>query len=183
MNTTIKNIIKKSIAGDSKSQRALYDMHRTRWYMISMRYGKNKMQAEDILQEGLIRIYNDLRQYDDSKSNFATWSSKVLIHAALRYLKKSSWADNMSDIDLAINHVDESDEIIERISSQELTRMIQQLPLGYRLVFNLYAIEGFTHREISSQLGISEGTSKSQLHKARKMLQGVLESQLKISRS
>jgi len=183
LNIRIEDIIKQSQRGDEKAQRELYDRFRTRWFMISMRYGKNKMQAEDIFQEGLIRIYNDLHQYKPQKGAFASWSSRVLVNAALRYLQKSNWVNTLSDLDQAIHYHEESDMVLDQIATKELTHMIQQLPIGYRLVFNMYALEGYTHKEIAENLGISEGTSKSQLYKARKQLQYKLESQLKITRT
>ncbi len=182
MDKNLVHIISKSVKGEEKAQRHLYELHRTRWFMISMRYGKNKMEAEDIFQEGLIRIYKDLHQYNVKKAKFITWSSRVLINAALRYLQKNSWMMTISDLDPVMNTADENDMILDRISTQELTQMIQKLPIGYRLVFNLFAIEGYAHKEIANKLGITEGTSKSQLSKARKQLKKILESQLKITR-
>lgn len=179
---TSSHIIKKCIKGDRIAQRKLYETHRTRWFMISMRYGKSKMQAEDIFQEGLIQIFSNLKKYNADRGNFSVWSSRVLVNAALKFLQKSSWIDTLSDIDLALNHVDDQPVILDQMSAKELTEMIQTLPIGYRLVFNLYAIEGYTHKEIARELGISEGTSKSQLFKARRQLRVLLESQLKISR-
>jgi len=92
-------IIHNSSKGDQKSQRALYEMYRTRWYMLALRYGKNKQQAEDIFQEGLIQIYKDLHQYNAKKSEFSTWSSRVLVHAATRYLKKYNWMNSFQELE------------------------------------------------------------------------------------
>ena len=178
----LKHIIKASINGDEKAQRALYENYRTRWYMLSMRYGKNKMQGEDIFQEGMIQIYNDLNQYDSTKSGFSTWSSRIIVHTALRYLKKHNWANSFSNIEETYDIVDDNDSVFGQIAIKEMTLMLQKLPLGYRLVFNLYAIEGYSHKEIASQLSITVGTSKSQLSKARKQLRHVLESQLNVSK-
>lgn len=148
--------------------------------MLCMRYGKSKEQADDIFQEGLIKVYRDLYQYDSARSAFKTWSARVMVHAALRYLKKYTWADTFN-IDEANNYESKDDTIYESLAARELTMLVQQLPVGYRLVFNMFAIEGYSHKEIAQQLGISEGTSKSQLSKARKYLKTKLESQLKIS--
>lgn len=160
------------------AQRKLYELHQRRWFMTSLRYGKNKMQAEDIMQEGLINIYKNLRKYDESRASFSTWSTTVLINAALNYLKKNIWSDNMSDMDQALDTSDKSETIYNKLSAKELTALIQTLPTGYRVIFNLYNIEGYNHREISEKLGISQGTSKSQLSKARRELRYKLESQL-----
>ncbi len=164
--------------GDASAQRALYEEYRTRWYMTSLRYGKNKMEAEDIFQEALINIFNRLESYDHNKGAFTTWSTRVIINSAMTYLKKNSWANSMSGLENSYTVETEVVDIYDQLSAKELTLLVQKLPLGYRLVFNMYAIEGFTHKEIADQLEISVGTSKSQLFKARRELQKTLESQL-----
>ena len=146
-----------------------------------MRYGKSKEQADDIFQEGLIKVYKDLYQFDSNRSAFKTWSSRVMVHAALRYLKKYTWVDTLTLQDEACQYEVQDESIYSSLAAKELTKVVQQLPIGYRLVFNMFAIEGFSHKEISLELGISEGTSKSQLSKARKYLRTKLESQLKIT--
>lgn len=174
----LDNIIKSCIRGDEKSQRELYLAYRTKWYMMAMRYGKNKQQADDIFQEGLIQIFKSLHLFDEQKGNFSTWSTRILVYAALKFLKKYDWVDSSQSISEVLNYEDNQETIFEKLAAKELTIMIQQLPVGYRLVFNLYAIEGYSHKEIAKKLGISEGTSKSQLYKARKQLQTKLEKHL-----
>lgn len=177
----IQNIISQSSKGDLKSQKELYELNKVRWYMTAMRYGKNKMQAEDILQEGMIAIFKNLKLYDHQKSAFTTWSNRVLINAGLRYLKKNNWTNTFENID-DLHHIQNHGETIyDELSAKELTAIIQKLPLGYRIVFNMFAIEGYTHREIAQELGITEGTSKSQLSKARRTLRAHLEKQLTTS--
>lgn len=167
--------IEQSIKGEEAAQRALYLHYRAKWYMLCLRYGKNKQEADDILQEGLIRIYRDMHQFDQQRSSFETWTSRVLSHAALRYLKKNSWHNMLTNIEDVQELPDTNEAVYDELAAKELTLLIQQLPTGYRLVFNLYVLEGYTHREIAEQLGISEGTSKSQLSKAKKMLRAKLE--------
>ena len=164
--------------GDALAQRQLYDMHRTRWFMLCLRYGKSKSEAEDILQEGLIRIFKDLHQYDERRSQFSTWSNRLIVHAALHFLKKNQWHKSLLDIDDVHMDNHNSDEIYSKIAAKELTHLIQGLPIGYRLVFNMYVIEGYTHKEIAKELGIKEGTSKSQLFKAKRELRSKLDLQL-----
>ncbi len=171
------NIIKKCIAGDKSAQRTLYDSYKKSWFMIGLRYGKNKMEAEDIFQDGVIEIFNSLRNYDQSRSKFITWSSRIVVFKAIAYLKKNSWQNLMLGLD-HVEQVETGETAIEMLSNKELTKLISQLPIGYRVVFNMYAIEGMSHKEIAHELKISEGTSKSQLFKARKMLKTQIESQL-----
>lgn len=139
------------------------------------------MQADDIFQEGLIQIFNSLKQFDESRGLFSTWSSRVMVNAALRYLKKYSWINSMGDLGDELERESDCESVMEHLAAKELTQMIQLLPVGYRMVFNMFAVEGYSHKEIAKELGISEGTSKSQLSKARRELRKQLESQLKIS--
>jgi RNA polymerase sigma-70 factor (ECF subfamily) len=175
------DIIKKSIEGDASAQRKLYEQHRVQWFMICLRYAMHKMQAEDIFQEGLIQIYRDMHQFDPQKSQFITWSSKLIVHTALRFIKKDHWKNSFQNLDDYHHLEDDQENIYDKLTAKELTLMIQQLPTGYRLVLNTYSLEGFKHHEIANLLEISEGTSKSQLSKARKYLKKLLEQQFKIS--
>lgn len=87
----LRLLIKQSIKGEEDAQRALYLKYRVKWYMQCLRYGKNKQEADDILQEGLIRIFKDLHQFDEERASFQTWTARLISHAALRYLKRNSW--------------------------------------------------------------------------------------------
>ena len=175
----IDSLIKNCIRGDAKAQDALYKQYRSRWYMLSMRYARNKDEANDLFQEGLIQIFKDLKQFNSKKSQFSTWSSRVLVHAILKFLKRTNWQHSFKDIETVIpNNIETNEKIHEILGAKELMLMIETLPLGYKLVFNMYAIEGFSHKEIAKKLDISIGTSKSQLFKARKVLQKKLEQNL-----
>lgn len=174
----LQDIIQECIRGDEGSQRKLYEAYRVKWYMTAMRYGKSKEQSDDIFQEGLIQIYRDLHQFDSNKSLFGTWSNRVLINCALRFLKKYVWKDSLVEQEESMQIEDKQESIYQKLSAKEITLLIQNLPIGYRLVFNMYVIEGFKHNEIAKLLDISEGTSKSQLFKARKLLRKKIESQL-----
>lgn len=143
--------------------------------MICLRYAHNKDEAQDMLQEGLINVFNNLKQYDASKASFAVWSNKVLVNAALQQLrkwKKLNFDDEISDYE---NKLSNNEDVFAQIGAKELTKMVQSLPEGYRVVFNLYVVEGYMHREIAEILSISENTSKTQLLKAKKMLRNQLE--------
>jgi len=163
-------LIKQILRGNSKAQRALYQKYEQRWGRLCLRYGRNRTEAEDILQEGLMAVFKDLKQFDGKRASFNTWSNRVLVNAALRYLKKNHWQQSFEDLDVAANNLDVSESILEHITAKELTALIQQLPSGYRVVFNMYAIEGYSHKEIANHLGITASASRSQLTKARKLL-------------
>lgn len=94
----LKSLISDSIEGKAKAQRQLYLSYRVKWYMVALRYGNNKTEADDILQEGLIQIFNSLHQFNQKKSQFITWSSRVIAHAALKFLKRNSWYKMVTSI-------------------------------------------------------------------------------------
>jgi RNA polymerase sigma-70 factor (ECF subfamily) len=168
-------IIKKCLKGNAHAQRMLYDDHKVKWFMICLRYAQNRAEAEDMLQEGLIMIFKNLKQYDPDKASFSTWSNKVIVNAALQYLRKWKKLNFNRDIEDYEDILSYKESVFETLGAKELTSLVQQLPDGYRIVFNLYAIEGYKHKEIAEKLSISESTSKTQLLKAKKMLRTQLE--------
>lgn len=170
-NRDISKTIKRTIKGDAVAQRSLYDTYRVRWFMICLRYMSDKHDAEDAMQNGLVQVFMKLSQFDIKKGSFSAWSSKVMVNECLMQLRKKNSTAYTSNIETAYDHYDESESAEDMLSTEELMNLVRKLPSGYRTVFNLYAIEGFTHHEISEKLNISVGTSKSQLFKARKMLQ------------
>jgi RNA polymerase sigma factor (sigma-70 family) len=170
-----KRTIKKCLKNNALAQRELYEEHKVKWFMICLRYAHNKDEAQDMLQEGLINVFNNLKQFDSSKGNFSVWSNKVIVNAALQQLrkcKKLNFDESITDYE---NKLSNNEEVLAQIGAKELTKMVQSLPEGYRVVFNLYVVEGYMHREIGEILGISENTSKTQLLKAKRMLRNQLE--------
>ena len=143
--------------------------------MICLRYAHDKSEAEDMLQEGLISVFKDIRQYDPEKASFAAWSNKVMVNAALQYLRKWKRLKFNQDIERFDNQLIQNEDVYEKIGAKELNAMVQKLPDGYRTVFTLYVMEGYKHREIAEILSISENTSKTQLLKAKNMLRDQLE--------
>ena len=139
-----------------------------------MRYAKSKDEAEDTLQLGMIRIFQSINSYSGSGS-FEGWMKRIIINIAVDNFRKNSKHYHHRDIDDFKVHSDIVTELPNNIEVKEILNTIQQLPDGYRMVFNLYAIEGYTHKEISIKLGISESTSKTQLLKARISLRKKLQ--------
>jgi RNA polymerase sigma-70 factor (ECF subfamily) len=169
------SIIKKCIRNNARAQRALYDMHSVKWFMICLRYAHNKAEAEDMLQEGLISVFKSLKQYDSNKATFSAWSNKVMVNASLQHLRKWNKFNFNEALDDYENQVTTNENVFDPLGVKELTTLVQNLPDGYRIVFNLYVMEGYKHKEIAEMLSISENTSKSQLLKAKKMLRNQLE--------
>jgi len=171
-------IIKKCLRNSAQAQRVLYEKYKVKWFMICLRYAHNKPEAEDMLQEGLISIFKDLKQFDPVKAAFSAWSNKVMMNAALQHLRKWKKLNFNQNVDDYENELFSSEDVFDHLGAKELTRFVQELPDGYRVVFNLYVIEGYKHKEIADILSISENTSKTQLLKAKKMLRKRLETVL-----
>lgn len=162
--------------GDSRFQRLFFDRYYSSMYAICVRFAQNDDEAKDILQEGFIKAFEGLHKFK-GESSLATWLSKIMVNQAINYLKKknkslfSSLPENESEIAYS---EEETTWMLDAVSPEEALELLQQLPDGYRTVVNLYALEGLNHKQISQQLGISEGTSKSQLSKARVLLKKFL---------
>lgn len=157
--------------GNQPAATQLYEQQKSYWFRICLRYAKNRDEAQDVFQDGVTKIFEKINTFQATKGSFNAWSNKVLIHEVLRSLKKHQWQNSFSSVEGYENEAYEHDFAIERISAKELTEVIQALPLGYRIVFNMYEIEGYSHKEIAEALNISTGTSKSQLSRAKKVLQ------------
>lgn len=167
--------IKKAKKGNQAAIKQLYDCYEVYWFRICLRYGRNRVEAQDIFQESVIHVFKVLNKFDEKRGLFKSWSSKVVVNVALKYLKKNQWEQSFDDLSIVKNQVDETENALGKITAKELIAIIQQLPTGYRVVFNMHEIEGFSHKEIAKILNISIGTSKSQLSKAKKKLQEKLK--------
>lgn len=151
-------------------QRALYNKYKIPLFMLCLKYSRGKEEAEDMLQEGFISIYRDLTQYDVNKGTLLPWLRKVMLNAALQYIRKHRVLFHVVDLaEVSVKHKS-NDDVFAKMGAKELIQMIQGLPTGYRVIFSLYVLEGYKHKEIAKMLEISVNTSKSQLHKAKAML-------------
>lgn len=169
------------LQGDSGAQRKLYSLYNRSLYMICLRYGRDVQEAQDMLQEGFIKVFTDLYQYDASRGALYTWMRRVVINSSLQYLrrnKKIEW-ETVSMDDMGHQDMDEFTELHEN-KTKKILNLLRQLPEGYRVVFNLYVMEGYTHPEIAEWLGITVGTSKSQLSKAKSLLRKWMFSEVEL---
>lgn len=135
-----------------------------------MRYVKSKPQAEDLLQDSFIKIYKDLHQFDENKGSFNNWSKRITINICLQYLRKNNVLKDFENIVDISHQLKIEPTAIEDLNLKDLTLLILKLPKGYRTIFNMYVIDGYTHKEIAEELNININTSKTQLMKARKAL-------------
>lgn len=148
----------------------MYDKYSAQMYSVCLRYGKSQDDANDIFQQAFFLVYKNIHQLKNPKA-LSGWVKTIFVNAALAHNKKNSQYAQYDDIDIAVNHESENwNKAFSDLATSELTDYIQELPAGSRNVFNLYVIEGYSHKEIAEMLGISVGTSKSQLFDARKFL-------------
>ena len=167
------SIIEGCVAGKRSAQSALYRKYAAVMLAICLRYAQNRDEAEDILQEAFLKIFQNIQCYR-SEGSFEGWMKRIMINHALNYYRKNRKQPFLEDIE-SINETeimekDEQPSAHAPVSAEKLTSLIQMLPPGYRMVFNMYVFEEYSHKEISQELSISENTSKTQLLKARRML-------------
>jgi RNA polymerase sigma factor (sigma-70 family) len=154
------------------AQEALYKKYAPTMFGICLRYAVDRPQAEDIMQEGFVKVFTHIKQFR-REGSFEGWMKRIFVNTAIEWLRKNSVMNQMLDVDVTpLNRVQPDD--FHHLSAKDLLGFVQSLAPGYRTVFNLYAIEGYSHKEIGEMLGISEGTSKSQFARARYMLEKIV---------
>jgi RNA polymerase sigma-70 factor (ECF subfamily) len=161
---------------DAEARKKLYELYAPAMFGICLRYVKEKETAKDILQEGFIKIFTKINTYSGAGS-FEAWMKKVFVTTALEYLRNTAaWRLNVSMDDYGETVVDNFDvSVVAKLSADEIIKHINELPSGFRTVFNLYAVEGYSHAEIARMLGIKEASSRSQLARARQLLQNKIQ--------
>lgn len=171
---TEESLIKGCVKGKEKAQFMLYEQYKGIFYGLCLRYCRNKTDAEEVLQEGFVKIFNSISKFE-GKGSFEGWMKRIIIFTSIDYYRSKSKKNEVlnefedHEVDNEVNA-----NILEAMDAELIIDLLQQLPNGYRTVLNMYAIEGYTHKEIAQKLEISEGTSKSQLSKARKLFQNIL---------
>jgi RNA polymerase sigma-70 factor (ECF subfamily) len=167
----IKNIINGCLEGNRRDQELLYRRYAARLYAVCLQYSGNDEEARDILQEGFIKIFENLNHYK-YEGSFDGWVRRIMVNTALEKYRGKHNLYRVDDIDQIPEPDAEPDnEDYAGLEARDLMEIIRELPPRYRIVFNLFAIEGYSHKEISDMMSISEGTSKSNLSRARVILQ------------
>ena len=160
-------------ANDPQAQRSLIGQFMGYARSVCQRYAANGQEVDEILNDGFLKVFTNLPRYDSGKP-FKAWLRTIMVNTAVDYYRKNQkWTNQISSEDVEI--IDWNNDVISQISAQEILALVQQLPPAYRLVFSLYAIEGYSHREIADLMGIQEGTSKSNLRDARRKLQAMIK--------
>jgi len=165
-----EDLIDQCINNNARAHEALYRRFAPKMYGVCLRFAKNKMEADDILQEGFIKVYLNLKTFR-KEGSLEGWVRRTIVNTAINYYKKNAKYLKDTEIEQAEILFNNVDGAVDALSVEELLSLVRELPTGYRMVFNLNVIEGYTHKEISKLLEISENTSKSQLSRARQTLQ------------
>lgn len=175
-----ETLVKKCLKGDGQAQRALFDRFSPLMLGVAMRYIKDQERAEDVLQDGFIKVFKSLKKFEN-KGSLEGWIRRIIVNTALDQLRKNKKHQGNIELDDSYFELVQNSEVEAKMQADVLLDLVQQLPEGYRIVFNLFAIEGYSHKEIADKLSISENTSKSQYSRAKAVLRRTLET-LKIER-
>jgi len=166
------DLISGCIDGDRRMQEELYRRFSPRMYAVCLRYAGSAEEAEDILQEGFIKIFKKLNTFR-SEGSFEGWIRRIFVNTAIEHFRRKRYLQPVTDKEentLEGNYL----SVLDNLAERDILELVQQLSPGYRTVFNMYVVEGYTHKEIGDMLGISEGTSKSQLSRAKVILQDMV---------
>lgn len=172
---TEKDLLEDCIKENRAAQKALYERYCRKMMVVCQRYAKSTQEAEDILQDGFIKVFANIKSFRGD-SRLDTWMTRIMINTALNAQRQKLYLIPMVDVE-GIDLREEAQVSLSGIHLKELIAMVQSLPDGCRLVFNLFAIEGYSHKEIGAMLSISEGTSKSQYNRAKSLLKVKLSQQ------
>jgi RNA polymerase sigma factor (sigma-70 family) len=170
---TEPDLLRGCLSGDSKMQEELYTRFSAKMYAVCLRYSNNAETAQDLLQDGFIKIFKNLQNFR-GEGSFEGWVRRIFVNTSIEHYRKKSNLFSLNEReDLTLE--DNSLNALDKLAEKDIIKLIQELSPGYRTVFNLYAIEGYSHKEIGTMLHINEGTSKSQLARAKGILKKKVE--------
>ncbi len=173
---TEKDLIAACARRDRKAQKLLYERYAPTMLGVCRRYVKDPMEAEDVLVEGFFKVLTKIEMYSGDGS-FEGWIRRIMINEALMHLRKNNPFHYTEEINPNLDYQEEP-TIVEELSAQEILALLDEMPPGYRTVFNLFVVEGYKHREIADELGISINTSKSQLILAKQRMEELVRKRL-----
>jgi RNA polymerase sigma factor (sigma-70 family) len=163
---TDQELVESCLKGSRDAQYRLYKLYAGKMMSVCMRYANSRDEAEDIMQEGFIKVFEKLGQWSGTGA-LGGWIRTIMVNTALNQLRKDLKWKNSVNVDSVVNLDSEEMTVLGAMNAEELLGMIQKMPTGYKTVFNLFAIEGYSHKEIAEMLSISENTSKTQFFKAK----------------
>ena len=162
------------VKGNVRAQQKLFDKFARKMLGVCLRYSKNMEQAEDVLQDGFVKVYSKLKDFK-MEGSLEGWIRRIMVNTALDQIRKNGKLLGDTNIDDVGYKIENNAFVFEGLVAEDLMKLVQAMPTGYKVVFNMFAIEGYTHFEIAKTLGISENTSKSQYSRARAYLREKLE--------
>lgn len=174
LDTEIEFLVEQSAKGNRNAQKRIFDALSSKMFAVCLRYMGDRESAEDVLQNGFVTLFSKIDTYS-GEGSFEGWARKIFVNTALMTLRKKDALRQSDEIEAAWDIADENPTPVQKIEYAELLKLISELPPGFRTVFNMYVIEGYSHKEIAESLGVSENTSRSQLQRARMMLQKELK--------
>lgn len=170
---TEEALLQGCIKNQAVAQKALYDRYSYKMFAVCYRYAHNRQDAEDMLQEGFIKVFSQIHKFEN-RGALEGWIRRIMIHTCINILKKNKRFSESVDLIHAGSLQVREESIPSIVQAKEVVECIRMLPLGYRTVLNLYAIEGFSHKEIAGMLDVEESTSRSQYTRAKAMLEDIL---------
>ncbi|HEY0680400.1 MAG TPA: sigma-70 family RNA polymerase sigma factor [Chitinophagaceae bacterium] len=174
------DLIRECIAGNRGMQEELYRRFAPKMYAVCMRYANNADDAQDLLQEGFIKIYKNLSKFR-AEGSFEGWIRRVFVNTSIEHFRRKNIMYSITEKEESV--IEDADiTALDNLAEKDIINLVQELSPGYRTVFNMYVIEGYSHKEIGNILGISEGTSKSQLARAKAILQKKVQERLEENR-
>lgn len=167
-------LVQKCIEGDPRAQRMLFEKFAPKMLGVCIRYTKDTEQAEDVLQDGFVKIFTKLDHYNGVGS-LEGWVRRIMVNTALDQIRRNLKHQDDVALENVEFRLEKEGHILESLMEEDLLKLISEMPVGYKTVFNMFAIEGYSHKEIADEMGISENTSKSQYSRARAFLKAKLE--------
>lgn len=170
------DLIQGCIEGNPQMQRLLYDRFSSMMYAVCLRYSDNTEDANDVMQEGFIKVYKSLPKFR-AEGSFEGWVRRIFINTSIEHYRKKVKLYNVSEVQE--NTIEDSElNALDSLATKDILNIINELSPGYKQVFNLHVIEGYSHKEIAEMTGITEGTSKSQLARAKSVLKKIIETRI-----
>lgn len=169
-----ETLVDRCKSGNQEAQRELFNRFSPLMLGVAMRYINDKERAEDVLQDGFIKVFKNIHRFEH-RGSLEGWIRRIIVNTALDQIRKNKKTQGDIELDNSVFEIVQKSEVESQLQAEFLMKIVQQLPEGYRVVFNLFAIEGYSHKEIADEMGISESTSKSQYSRARAYLRKVLK--------
>lgn len=176
MSLTEEDIVKGCYDNSPKAQKMLYERFAPKMLGVVLRYAKDEDEAYDILQDGFVKVFSKIHSFN-MEGSLEGWIRRIMVNTALDQYRKNKKRMRDVKLDDVSYFLEKDDFILESLAAQDLMKIINAMPKGYKIVFNMFAIEGYSHKEIADKLGVSENTSKSQYSRARQFVRKILEEQ------